>query len=154
MIDEKKSLAGGCIIPYRNQEKENLNNGMLEQTCQFYHIDMNVPFETLPFEQKKIILYGSPDLIDFKLRSTSGRIHDKKIIMKESLPTSNVVIWKPAAIGFVILSKVIWSNVLVKLAMAQDSIRVFSIFLFKTKIFTMSVRCRSKICISGFPIYS
>lgn len=39
---------------------------------------MNVPFETLPFEQKKIILYGSPDLIDFKLRSTSGRIHDKK----------------------------------------------------------------------------
>lgn len=78
VIDEKKSLAGGCIIPYRNQEKENLNNGMLEQTCQFYHIDMNVPFETLPFEQKKIILYGSPDLIDFKLRSTSGRIHDKK----------------------------------------------------------------------------
>ncbi len=78
VIDEDKSIEKGCILPYRNQDKENLNNLMLEQTCAFYHIDMNVPFKDLKDEQKRVILYGSKDMIDFKMRSTSGRIHDKK----------------------------------------------------------------------------
>ena len=78
VIEEDKSLEKGCIIPYRNQDKENLTNAMLEQTCSFYHIDMKKPFKDLTEEQKKVILYGSKDIIDFKLRSTSGRIHDKK----------------------------------------------------------------------------
>ncbi|MDE6584559.1 MAG: excinuclease ABC subunit UvrA [Anaeroplasmataceae bacterium] len=78
VIDEDKSLEKGCIVPYRNQDKENLNNAMLEQTCSFYGIDMKKPFKDLTSEQKKVILYGSKDLISFKLRSTSGRVHDKK----------------------------------------------------------------------------
>lgn len=78
VIEEEKSLEKGCIVPYRNQDKENLNNAMLEQTCKYYHIDMKKPFKDLTSEQKKVILYGSKDLIDFKLRSTSGRVHDKK----------------------------------------------------------------------------
>ena len=51
---------------------------MLEQTCKFYSIDMKKPFKDLTEEQKKVILYGSKDQIDFKMRSTSGRVHDKK----------------------------------------------------------------------------
>ncbi len=78
IIEEEKSLANGCIVPYRNQDKDNLNNSMLEQTCAFYHIDMNVPFKDLTESQKKTILYGSKDMIDYKMRSSSGRIHDKK----------------------------------------------------------------------------
>ncbi|MDE7095783.1 MAG: excinuclease ABC subunit UvrA, partial [Anaeroplasmataceae bacterium] len=78
VIDDDKSLEKGCIVPYRNQDKENLNNAMLEQTCSYYHIDMKKPFKDLTEEQKKVILYGSKDLISFKLRSTSGRVHDKK----------------------------------------------------------------------------
>ncbi|MCM1131290.1 MAG: excinuclease ABC subunit UvrA [Roseburia sp.] len=78
VIDEDKSLEKGCIVPYRNQDKENLNNAMLEQTCSYYNIDMKKPFKDLTEEQKKVILYGSKDLISFKLRSTSGRIHDKR----------------------------------------------------------------------------
>ncbi|MDE6407312.1 MAG: excinuclease ABC subunit UvrA [Anaeroplasmataceae bacterium] len=78
VIDSDKSLEKGCIVPYRNQDKENLNNAMLEQTCSYYHIDMKKPFKDLTEEQKKVILYGSKDLISFKLRSTSGRVHDKK----------------------------------------------------------------------------
>lgn len=78
VIDDDKSIEKGCIIPYKNQDKENLNNLMLEQTCQFYHIDMKKPFKDLPDEQKRVILYGSKDQIEFKMRSTSGRIHDKK----------------------------------------------------------------------------
>ncbi|MDE7384128.1 MAG: excinuclease ABC subunit UvrA [Anaeroplasmataceae bacterium] len=78
VIDGDKSLEKGCIVPYRNQDKENLNNAMLEQTCSYYNIDMKKPFKDLTEEQKKVILYGSKDLISFKLRSTSGRVHDKK----------------------------------------------------------------------------
>ncbi|MDE5855579.1 MAG: excinuclease ABC subunit UvrA, partial [Anaeroplasmataceae bacterium] len=78
VIDDDKSLEKGCIVPYRNQDKENLNNAMLEQTCSYYNIDMKKPFKDLTEEQKKVILYGSKDLISFKLRSTSGRVHDKK----------------------------------------------------------------------------
>lgn len=61
VIDEDKSLEKGCIVPYRNQDKENLNNAMLEQTCSYYHIDMKKPFKDLTEEQKKVILYGSKD---------------------------------------------------------------------------------------------
>lgn len=78
VIDDKKSIKAGCILPYKNQEKENLNNLMLEQVCSYYKIDMNKPFMNLTEEQKKVILYGSTDLIEFKMKSTSGRIHDKK----------------------------------------------------------------------------
>ncbi len=78
VIDAEKSINNNCILPYKNQEKDNLNNLMLEQTCKFYGIDMNIPFKDLPEEHKKTILYGSKDMIDFKMRSTSGRNHDKR----------------------------------------------------------------------------
>ena len=55
IVDEEKSLANGCILPYKNQEKENLNNLMLEQTCKHFGIDMKIPFKKLPEEQKNII---------------------------------------------------------------------------------------------------
>ncbi len=77
IMDEDKSLNNGAILPYKNQEKENLNNAMLQQTCSHYDIDMNVPFKDLPKEKKKIILYGSPEAISFKMKSSSGRNHDK-----------------------------------------------------------------------------
>ena len=78
VMDEEKSLNQGAIIPYKNQEKENLNNLMLQQTCQHYGIDMDIPFKDLSLEQKKVILYGSPEMISFKMKSTSGRNHDKQ----------------------------------------------------------------------------
>lgn len=77
VMDYDKSLNNGAIVPYRNQEKDNLNNLMLEQTCKFYNIDMDKPFKELNKEQQKVIMYGSPDLIHYKMNSSSGRNHDK-----------------------------------------------------------------------------
>lgn len=82
VMDDDKSLNSGAIIPYKNQEKENLNNAILKQTCNHYKIDMDKPFKDLTDEQKKIILYGSNEAIDYKLKSTSGRIHDKKDVFE------------------------------------------------------------------------
>lgn len=78
VVDENKSLNNNAILPYKNQEKENLNNIMLQQTCAHYKINMDTPFKDLTDEQKKIILYGSDEMINFKMKSTSGRVHDKK----------------------------------------------------------------------------
>lgn len=78
VIDNEKSIEKGAILPYKNQDKENLTNLELEQTCRFYGIDTKKSFVDLPAKHKNIILYGSPDKIKFKLKSTSGRVHDKE----------------------------------------------------------------------------
>lgn len=79
IIDEERSLKNGAIVPYRNQDKDNLNFAELDEVCRFYNISQDTPFKDLPKEQQDIILYGSPDIIHFKLKSTSGResIKDK-----------------------------------------------------------------------------
>ena len=78
VIEEDKSIDEDCIIPYKNQDEGNLNRSMLDQTCKYYGIDKTKPFKDLPKEHKEIVLYGSKEPIDFKMKSTSGRIHDKK----------------------------------------------------------------------------
>ena len=82
IIDYEKSLNGNCILPYKNQEKDNLNKGELNAVCKFYGIDMDKPFKDLPKKHKDIILYGSNDVIPMKLKATSGRIHDKSNVFE------------------------------------------------------------------------
>ncbi len=77
IIDEDRSLKNGAIVPYRNQDKENLNFSELEQVCEYYDISQDIPFKDLPKDKQDIILYGSPDIIHFTLVSTSGRISVK-----------------------------------------------------------------------------
>lgn len=77
VVDPDKSIEDGAILPYKNQEKDNLTNAELKQTCEHYKIDMKAKFVDLPLKQRKIVLYGSPDKIDFKMKSSSGRVHDK-----------------------------------------------------------------------------
>ena len=77
IIDYEKSIDNNCILPYKNQDDDNLNNKELRQVCEYYKIDTTKPFKDLTKKQQDIILYGSPDVIDFKMKSTSGRNHDK-----------------------------------------------------------------------------
>ncbi len=86
IIDGSKSINNGCVIPYKNQEDGNLSKAILEQTCNHYKIDLNVPFNELPDSKKKIVLYGSNELIEYKLKSTSGRNHDKKDFFEGIVP--------------------------------------------------------------------
>ncbi|MCR5112851.1 MAG: excinuclease ABC subunit UvrA [Acholeplasmatales bacterium] len=86
IIDADRSINNNAILPYKNQDENNLNNAILDQTCKYFKIDQDKPFKDLPDEKKKIILYGSRELIDYKLRSTSGRIHDKKDFFEGIVP--------------------------------------------------------------------
>ncbi len=41
IIDETKSLNDNCIIPFKNQDEDNLQASMLKTVCKFYNIDMD-----------------------------------------------------------------------------------------------------------------
>ena len=77
LVDKEKSINNDAILAYKNWEKDNLTRVELLQTCDHYKIDRNKPFKDLTDREKKIILYGSPDIIHFKMNASSGRNHDK-----------------------------------------------------------------------------
>ncbi|MBQ9449242.1 MAG: excinuclease ABC subunit UvrA [Acholeplasmatales bacterium] len=78
IIDYERSINDGAVIPYRNQEEGNLSAAELAITCKHYGIDMDVPFKKLSAKSQDIILYGSPDILEYKLKSNTGRYHEKK----------------------------------------------------------------------------
>lgn len=77
VVDPTKSLLDGGIIPYKNNDVDNLNNAMIDEVCKTYHIEINQPIAELSRDKLNIILYGSPDQIHFKMKSSSGRVHEK-----------------------------------------------------------------------------
>ncbi len=77
VVDPTKGLLDGGIIPYKNNDVDNLNNAMIDEVCKTYDIDIQKPIADIAKEKVNIILYGSPDQIHFKMRSSSGRVHEK-----------------------------------------------------------------------------
>ena len=77
VCDPTKSLLDGGIIPYKNNDADNLNNAMIEELCKTYDISMTEPISNIPSDKLKYVLYGSPDQIHFKMKSSSGRVHEK-----------------------------------------------------------------------------
>ena len=77
VVDPSKTLLDGGIVPYKNNDPDNLNNSMIEQVCKTYGIDITKPIVEMPEDHLKLILYGTPDKIHFKLKSSSGRLHEK-----------------------------------------------------------------------------
>jgi excinuclease ABC subunit A len=77
VVDPTKSLLDGGIIPYKNNDVDNLNNAMIDELCKYYDISITEPIANIPKEKLNYVLYGSPDQIHFKMRSSSGRVHEK-----------------------------------------------------------------------------
>ncbi|MCD4827690.1 MAG: excinuclease ABC subunit UvrA [Acholeplasmataceae bacterium] len=76
VINPEKAILDGGLIPYKNNDEENLTSQMVEEVCKFYQIDIAKPMQEFSREELDIILYGSPDKLHFKLKSTSGRKHE------------------------------------------------------------------------------
>ena len=72
--NKDKSLNENCIITL-SDDKESIDYKKLEIVCKHYRIDMNKPFNKLSEEKQNIILYGSSDLIDFKITTKSGNVN-------------------------------------------------------------------------------
>ena len=75
--DKSKSLNENCIVTL-SEDKESIDYKKLETVCKHYKIDMNKPFNKLSLEKQNIVLYGSPDLIDFKITTKSGNTMKNK----------------------------------------------------------------------------
>ncbi|MBN2268404.1 MAG: excinuclease ABC subunit UvrA [Acholeplasmataceae bacterium] len=76
-VDPEKSILDGGIIPFKNNDSENLSSSELIQVCKYHGIDMSQPMNMLSREQKDIILYGTDEKMHIRLKSSSGRIHEK-----------------------------------------------------------------------------
>ncbi|MFA5470706.1 MAG: excinuclease ABC subunit UvrA [Acholeplasmataceae bacterium] len=76
ILNPEKALLDGGILPFKNNDDENLTSQMLEEVCKFYNIDISKPVSELSRQELDIVLYGSADKIHFKLKSSSGRKHE------------------------------------------------------------------------------
>jgi len=77
IVDPTRSLNDGGLLPYKNNDTDNLSSQELEHMCKQYNIDMNVPIVELTKEDMKKVFYGTSDPIHIRLKSSSGRIHEK-----------------------------------------------------------------------------
>jgi len=72
------SLNQGAIVPMANMDDFNIYGKMLEIVCKYYKIDMNKKINDLKRKELDIVLYGSPDIIDFNFNTRSGNRINKK----------------------------------------------------------------------------
>ncbi|MDD6878791.1 MAG: excinuclease ABC subunit UvrA [bacterium] len=71
------SINEGAIVTL-SDDIENLYYKRLKCACEHYKIDMNKPFKKLKKEHQEIILYGSPDIIQFNYSAKSGTNYNLK----------------------------------------------------------------------------
>ncbi len=75
--DRTKSINDGCILT-SNDDQESIDYKKLECVCKHYKIDMNKPFGKLTKKLQDIVLYGSPDIIQFKYATRSGNQYNQR----------------------------------------------------------------------------
>lgn len=76
IIDSKLSIAGGAIKGW--EKEDNYGRRMLDAVCAHYGIDIDKPFEKLTEKERSIVLYGTNEIIHFKIVSENGRRHEKR----------------------------------------------------------------------------
>lgn len=78
MPDKTKSIRKGGIIYYKNIiTKENLEWQKFKALCDYYSIDIDKPLNKFTKKEMEIVLYGSKDLIEYKIYSKSGNTMKK-----------------------------------------------------------------------------
>ena len=72
--DKTKSIMTGAISSFQSGETLNIYYRKLKTTADYYKIDLNTPIKDMKRKDLDIILYGSPDKLDFSINSRSGSI--------------------------------------------------------------------------------
>ena len=71
--DPEKSIREGCIRYLNNiVGTTNLEWQEFEYLCNLYKVDLDTPWNKLPADKQKIVLYGSPEVIKYTLTSVNG----------------------------------------------------------------------------------
>jgi len=73
--DPTLSLNDGAILPWsKSKHRDNYYGQMLKAVADHYGFSMDTPFQDLPQKYQEIILYGSPDKIEFEFQR-KNRLH-------------------------------------------------------------------------------
>ncbi|EKQ53242.1 MAG: excinuclease ABC, A subunit [Methanobacterium sp. Maddingley MBC34] len=73
--DPTLSLNEGAILPWsKSKHRDNYYGQMLKAVADHYGFSMDTPFQDLPQKYQDIILYGSPDKIEFEFQR-KNRLH-------------------------------------------------------------------------------
>lgn len=84
--DKQKTLREGAIAPW-NPISSNYYPQMLEQMCQQYKVDMDIPFEALPSKKQELVLNGSNgELFHFHYENDFGGVRDVDVPFEGVLP--------------------------------------------------------------------
>ena len=75
--DKKKSINEGAIYPW-SKSSTGYYVDILNSLSKHFGIDLDTPFECLPEEQKNIILYGSNDIIQMRIRAFGTKRYETK----------------------------------------------------------------------------
>lgn len=76
--DKNISILQGGITFYKNiLKKDNLEWQRFKALCDYYEIDLEKPIKDFTKEELDIVLYGSKDIISYKMYSKSGNITQK-----------------------------------------------------------------------------
>jgi len=71
--EPEKSINDGCISYYKHMVgSQNLEWQDLKMLCSLYNIDLDTPWNELSEEKKHIVLYGSPEIHKYTLKSSGG----------------------------------------------------------------------------------
>ena len=74
--DQTKTLKEGALAPW-NPISSNYYPSMLDQFCQAVGIDMNIPYQDLPDQDKNMVLYGSGDEeFTFVYQNQTGKVRE------------------------------------------------------------------------------
>ena len=70
--DKNKSIRDGAIVTISLDDGNNIMNTQLNTLAEFYGIDLDKPVKKLSKRELDIILYGSPDRLDFHYLAKNG----------------------------------------------------------------------------------
>ena len=75
--DRNLSINEGGIKPF-SIDDDNINRTQLDTVARYYNIDLDKKIKDLEKEKLDIILYGSPDILEFKYTSKNGNTRNAK----------------------------------------------------------------------------
>lgn len=76
--DRSKSIKNGGIVAINLNDSTNIIYNQIDTVCNYYGIDMNIPISKIKRDKLDVLLYGTPDIIEFNYTSKNGNTRIQK----------------------------------------------------------------------------
>ena len=76
--DKNLSINEGTIKVINLRDDTNIISTQISTVCNYYDIDMNIPIKDIDRKKLDIVLYGTPDILEFKYTAKNGNKRTQK----------------------------------------------------------------------------